>query len=127
MSDEHRQQRRREERAQGGVQLPPPPPSVASADAGTMDTETVELVVKLSQLGAIAIARAGDAITRSQSMIPDFSDGPPEHIPTLATAVLEQARAFRFSACAAHIDKAIQELKRPLDVPIEAESPTDDG
>jgi len=134
MSDKHRQQRRREERSQGttpsdapeGIHLPPPPPSIASANAEAMDNETVELLVKLSQLGAIAIAHAGKAIDRSQSMIPTFEGEPPKEIPTLGIAVWEQARAFRFAACAAHIDQAVRELKRPLDVPPPADSPTDD-
>lgn len=130
MSDKNRQERRRGERAQnhmppaatGGTKLPPPPPSVAAGDPQATDSETMELILRLSQLGAIAISRAGEAIGRSQSMIPDFDDGPPKNIPTLAAAVQEQARAYRFAACSGHIDRAIQELKRPLEVPTEAES-----
>ena len=135
MSDKHRQQRREEERSQGTtpssshqrIHLPPPPSSIAHTNAGAGDNETAELLVKLSQLGAMAIAVAGKAIDRSQSMIPTFEGKPPDKIPTLGIAVWEQARAFRFAACAAQIDKAIQELKRPLDVPPPADSPADDG
>ena len=81
------------------------------------DQETVTLILQLVGLQRQAITSAANALTVSEAAIPDMSQGAPAEAPTLAVAAREQERAFRFNACAARIDEAIRELKRPSEIP----------
>ena len=92
-------------------------PTPMGQHPGPPDTAMITLAMQLSGLGIQAINAAHAAATASQALIPDMSQGPPQEMPTLPVAVREQERAFRFAACAARIDDAIRELKRPSDLP----------
>ena len=81
------------------------------------DQETIALMLQLVSLQRQAIMSAANALTVSEAAIPDMSQGAPAEAPTLAVAAREQERAFRFSACAARIDEAVKELKRPSEIP----------
>ena len=80
-----------------------------------IDRATIGLALELSSLSKQAILSAAEAIQASEAMIPDMSQGPPQHAPTLNTAMHEQERGARFAACAARINEAIRELTRPIE------------
>ena len=81
------------------------------------DQAAIALTLQLATLSKQAIIHAAAAVQASEAMIPDMSQGPPQQALTLPTAYYEQERGARFSACAARINEAIRELKRPIEDP----------
>ena len=73
--------------------------------------------LQLAALSKRAILHAAAAVQASEAMIPDMSQGRAAQAVTLNTAHYEQERGARFSACAARINEAIRELKRPIEGP----------
>ena len=97
----------------------PPPPGEAMANPSNPPTDqaTIALTLQLATLSKQAIIHAAAAVQASEAMTPDMSQGPPQQALTLPTAYYEQERGARFSACAARINEAIRELKRPIEDP----------